>query len=218
MGAPSYGWIAANLAIWLIGAILVPIYETDSQAQVDFIKRETGLKLLLCNEQLNDLNGLKEAGKSILSSELANISNHVEPKTPAAVIFTSGTTGNPKGVTLTHANFIGAVRGVINEPPPHGLLHNIGTPESRYLAFLPLSHVLALMVTHTVLSSRGQLSFCPDIANLISALQAFRPTFLVAVPRVFRFDTVAAKENLLKKIRPIIKVSDENLKSGYYKF
>jgi long-chain acyl-CoA synthetase len=182
--APSYEWLLLNLAIWLAGAVLVPIYETDSPIRINFIRSVTESKFLFDDEQLGCLHELRRVGKSIPVSRLETVSKNLTSQSLAVILFTSGTTGEPRGVKLTHKNLIASINSMGEEPPPYGLRYNMGMPESKSVVFLPLSHVLALTVTHAALASRGQLAFCPKIKDLIPSFQAFRPTYLVAAPRV----------------------------------
>ena len=97
----------------------------------------------------------------------------------ATIIYTSGTTGNPKGVALTHANFVATSEGARQV-----LGDVIDSPETRLLLFLPVAHVLARLVMYVILSGQGVLGFSPNIKNLLPDIKAFKPSVLLVVPRV----------------------------------
>lgn len=194
--APRYEWIVADLAIALVGAVSVPIYEGSSKSQVKHITDDACLTILLDDEALDHLKEFWKRGEVIKDSEIKKLAKNVRPEQLASILYTSGTTSiRPRGVELTHANFVGAVTGILNEPAPHGLLSHLGTPNSRMLQFLPLSHVLSRMVTHTVLGSDASIGFCPNMDDLIPSFQSYSPTTTTVVPRVLEKVLSKAKSN-----------------------
>ena len=108
----------------------------------------------------------------------------------ATIIYTSGTTGNPKGVALTHANFVATSEGARQV-----LGDVIDSPETRLLLFLPVAHVLARLVMYVILSGQGVLGFSPNIKNLLPDIKAFKPSVLLVVPRVLEKVYNAASSN-----------------------
>ena len=107
----------------------------------------------------------------------------------ATLIYTSGTTGRPKGCMLTHANFLAEAGGAVED------LHEMFGEGSRTLLFLPLAHVFARVIQVGCVLARAQLGHSSDIANLLPDLQSFRPTFILAVPRVFEKIYTGASQN-----------------------
>jgi long-chain acyl-CoA synthetase len=180
-----YEWVVVDLALALVGAVSVPIYETSSKRQINYICDETGLKMIFDEKELDGLAELWEDGESVRLAELAKRAGRVRPKQTASIVYTSGTTSAPKGVELTHANFIGTIQGLTREAFPEGPAHYIGTEDARMLQFLPLSHVLARLVTHGIIGdTRAGIGFEPDMGRIVESFQSFRPTNIIAVPRV----------------------------------
>jgi long-chain acyl-CoA synthetase len=196
MGRTSERWTRVDYALWSIGAAGVPIYETSSAAQAEWIVRDSGmvgavaesaahaavLRASLGAEPLVMDDGALEAlvarGASVPDGVLAARRAAVRGDDLATVIYTSGTTGRPKGVELTHLNFTTAARNTSEA------LSFICYPGSRTLLFLPLAHVFARVINVIALFSHAVLGYSPDTKNLVADLAAFRPTFLLVVPRV----------------------------------
>lgn len=198
--ATSYEWMLLDLALLSIGAISVPIYESDSAAQIAHILSDASIvRVFTQNGQQAALvqsvthnSGLAvhsfesgallevaAAAKGISDHELDMRRRGVHTDDIATIIYTSGTTGLPKGVVLTHRNFVGtayATRQVLADI--------IDSPSTRLLLFLPVAHVLARFVMHLVISGRGVIGFSPDIKNLLPDIAAFKPSVLLVVPRV----------------------------------
>ncbi|MPZ62942.1 MAG: AMP-binding protein [Propionibacteriales bacterium] len=203
MSATRYEWTLLDYAIWWVGATTVPIYETSSAEQVRWILSdsaavaciaETTSHLSRIEEVRGDLVGLKHlwcieggaveeltaAGEPIGDDELEGRRSAVGPRTPATLIYTSGTTGRPKGCVLTHGNFMFEVSVAVAH-----LDELFENDEASTLLFLPLAHVFARVIQVGCVRTRVRLGHASDMAALVDALGAFRPTFILAVPRVF---------------------------------
>ena len=196
----SYEWLLLDLALLSIGAITVPIYESDSAAQIEHILTDAHVtRVFTATTQQAELVGSVAPGHTVAIDSfdrgaqrmiaraatgitIENVEQRratISSSDIATIIYTSGTTGNPKGVALTHANFIATAQGarqVLGEV--------IDSPETRLLLFLPVAHVLARLVMHVILSGQGVLGFSPNIKNLLPDIQTFKPSVLLVVPRV----------------------------------
>ena len=182
MGKPRYEWVVTDLALALIGIISVPIYETNSMSQVNFIKENTLLSDIIYDEELKNIITAANKNKNYDYHSIIMMANQVEPDTLLTISYTSGTSNLIRGVELTHRNLISTIDGICNEPMPYGLIFELGTTESSLLQFLPLSHILSRSVTHMIINSRARVAFCPEIKELFEYLNSFHPTFLVSVP------------------------------------
>ncbi|HEY0890288.1 MAG TPA: AMP-dependent synthetase/ligase [Nocardioides sp.] len=208
-----YEWTLLDYAIWFAGAVTVPIYETSSAEQVGWILKDSGAKAVMAegrdhvsrvNEargELGDLNHvwsfedngvevLTSLGADIADAEIEKRRTAASPDDAATLIYTSGTTGRPKGCIITHGNFMTELGVAVHE------LDRLFQSEGRStLLFLPLAHVFARIIQIGCVKSRTRLGHSPDIKNLLDDLQAFRPTFILAVPRVFEkvFNTASQK-------------------------
>ncbi|MCD4557163.1 AMP-dependent synthetase/ligase [Schaalia sp. lx-100] len=196
----SYEWALFDLAALSCGAITVPIYETDSATQIAHILQDADVTMVVtATSQQADLvesvrtpklrqilsldrgaeREIATAAKSIAPLEVEERSHRVGLHDVATIIYTSGTTNRPKGVVLTHGNFIESF------VQAHDFLPMlINEPKSRTLLFLPVAHVLARFVMYAVLTGQGRIAFSPDTRNLLSDISTFKPTMLLVVPRV----------------------------------
>jgi long-chain acyl-CoA synthetase len=204
MSKTRYEWTLIDFAIWAAGGITVPIYETSSAEQAHWILTDSGAKVAVVETaahaetiesvrgRLSDLEHvyqiegdkpaveqLTELGKDLADDEIHGRRRAVKANDTATIVYTSGTTGRPKGVVLTHRNLLAEVRADIKAFPK---LMEAG---NSLLLFLPLAHILARAIALTAFTSRVTLGHTPDIKNLVGDLGTFRPTFVVAVPRVF---------------------------------
>lgn len=202
MSHTRYEWTLLDVAGWSAGLTVVPIYETSSVDQIAHILEDAAIKLVITETMV--MAQLVQAARdrvseglrifSLDNSALMRIIEHgldvpddevdrrVEELTihdAATIVYTSGTTGPPKGVVLTHGNFVTLARN------GHEWMPEIAKPRhSRLLLFLPLAHVYARFLQVFQLTGGGILGHTPNTRNLLADLESFRPTYLLAVPRV----------------------------------
>jgi long-chain acyl-CoA synthetase len=207
MSHTRYEWTLIDYAIWTAGAITVPVYETSSGEQAEWILSDSGARACFVEtagfEQVIDgfrervpavehvwritpgsetsLAGLIEAGASVGDDVLAERAAAATASDLATIIYTSGTTGRPKGCELTHQNLLAAVRNAFLGP----LTVVTEMEDTGTLLFLPLAHVFARVIQVGCIEAGIALGHCGDIKALLPALGSFRPTFILAVPRVF---------------------------------
>ena len=227
MSRTRYEWTVADYAIWSAGASTVPIYETSSAEQVEWILADSGARALIVERPahlqtaagslaaaphvtrvwqiespesqagqggagaglavpghpvpVEPLTALAAAGVGIGDDEVHQRRQSRRAADLATIIYTSGTTGRPKGCELTHDNLLADVRNVM-----HGWLPAIfETPGASTLLFLPLAHSFARIIQVGCVESGVVLGHTPSVATLLPDLASFRPTFILAVPRVF---------------------------------
>jgi long-chain acyl-CoA synthetase len=215
MSRTRYEWTALDFAIWTAGAVCVPVYETSSAEQVEWIVSNSGAKAIFVESAAHEeivtglrdrlttvehvwrieepaggpaeaegkapgLEALRAEGTAVTDETVAERATAAGADDLATVIYTSGTTGRPKGCELTHRNLLAEVRNASASAP-----EIFGARGRSTLLFLPLAHVLARVIEVGCLDSGIVLGHSPDVANLLPDLGSFRPTFLLAVPRVF---------------------------------
>ncbi|WP_199423881.1 AMP-dependent synthetase/ligase [Actinotalea solisilvae] len=203
MSRTRYEWTLLDFAVWAAGAVPVPVYETSSAEQIRWILSDADVRLAVvettahaaATESVRDglprlgdvlvideggLETLRAEGEHVLDEEVERRSAVAGTADLATIIYTSGTTGNPKGVELTHGNFVAlALEGVA------GLADVVAKPTSRTLLFMPLAHVFARYIQVMCIPSGAVMGHTPDTKNLLADLRTFRPTFILSVPRVF---------------------------------
>jgi long-chain acyl-CoA synthetase len=208
-----YEWTLFDYAIWFAGAVGVPVYETSSAEQVGWVLRDSGARAAVVDGQAHltriaevraDLADLLQVwsidddavdiltrlGADISDAELESRRTSATPLDLATVIYTSGTTGRPKGCMLTHGNFLSELAGAVEE------LDELFTDdEASTLLFLPLAHVFARVIQVGAVRMRVRLGHSSDVKNLARDLRQFRPTFVLAVPRVFEKVFNTASQN-----------------------
>ena len=202
MARTRYEWTILDFATWYAGAVVVPIYDTSSAEQIDWILNDShSVGIIVETPALRDLVQtvlpshtrhvwtmtddvlaiLREAGKHIGDDEIDRRRNAVTPSSLATLIYTSGTTGKPKGVQLTHANFLSETGNVAQ-----GASELFLKPGGSTLLFLPVAHVFGRMVQIGAIASGLHLAHCSDpVTRLPMDLASFKPTFVLAVPRIF---------------------------------
>ncbi len=202
MARTRYEWTILDFATWFAGAVVVPIYDTSSAEQIDWILNDShSVAIVVETPALADLVKtvmpshtrhlwtmtddvlavLREAGKHIGDDEIDRRRNAVTPASLATLIYTSGTTGKPKGVQLTHANFLSECGNVVQ-----GASELFLKPGGSTLLFLPVAHVFGRMVQIGSISAGLHMAHCSDpVGRLPMDLASLKPTFVLAVPRIF---------------------------------
>ena len=207
-----YEWALFDFAIMTAGAMTVPIYPSSSARQLEWIVADSALTMLVVETAKNQsvaesvvdgavllaIDGddgaaarLTEAGAAISDAELAERTVGQRLDDVASVVYTSGTTGNPKGVELTQRNLVEHALNAAAYPD----LHEVTKPGNRLLLFLPLAHVLARHLEILSLASGMTIGFAPSPATLPSDLKTFKPHWMIAVPRVLEafYNTAEAR-------------------------
>jgi long-chain acyl-CoA synthetase len=203
MSRTRYEWTLVDYAIWYAGAISVPVYETSSAEQIQWMLSDSGAVATFLESEKNKgtfdqvavdipsvtrvwvfddgaIDSLKEDGRNVSDETLEERRRTVNPDTIATIIYTSGTTGRPKGCMLTHKNFMFEVDNVVQ-----GMKEVFLAPGSSTLLFLPIAHVFGRAIQLGCLRAGVRLGHAADIKDLLPSLASFQPTFLLAVPRVF---------------------------------
>ncbi|MCI6584344.1 MAG: long-chain fatty acid--CoA ligase [Mobiluncus porci] len=209
MAGTSYDWVLVDYAGQSAGLTVVPIYETDAASQVDWILEDTGSRLVITDTATQQrlvestgrqvdlgvfamedgaLDQIRLLGAGVSKQEVKDRLANVNLDSLLSVVYTSGTTGKPKGVELTQRNFC-YMALMIGDALPEV----IDNKRTRLLLLLPLAHVFARFASFTVLSGRGMLACIPNVKNLLSDLQTFKPTAMTVVPRVLEKIYTAAQ-------------------------
>ncbi|MFY1814012.1 AMP-dependent synthetase/ligase [Bifidobacterium bifidum] len=202
--ATRFEWGVLDFALAAIGAVNVPVYDTDSAAQAERIINDSGVKLAVTDnrerydrlDSINDrcpglqrilmmdgnaLGALEGLGVSVSDEELEARIADTHADDLATIVYTSGSTGAPKGVELTHRNFLSVIRAGY-ECLGEVLCDN----HPRLLLFLPLAHCFARYIQYcSIGSDDGVVGYLPDTKSLLPDLRSFKPTYLLGVPRVF---------------------------------
>ena len=202
MARTRYEWTILDFAIWYAGAVVVPIYDTSSAEQIDWILNDSStVGIIVETPELRELvktvqpshtkhvwvmtedvlAALRNAGAQVSDDEIERRRAALVPDTLATLIYTSGTTGKPKGVSLTHGNFLAECGNVVQ-----GASDLFLKPGGSTLLFLPVAHVFGRMVQIGAINSGLHLAHCSDpLGRLPIDLASFKPTFVLAVPRIF---------------------------------
>ncbi|MGJ7904893.1 AMP-dependent synthetase/ligase [Actinopolyspora sp. H202] len=209
MSRTRYEWTLFDFAIWSAGCVTVPIYETSSADQIEWILGDSEARALIVETpehraEVNTIIGnvttvehvwqidgpvdeerstavaeLTSSGAELADERVHERRRAVGAEDTATLIYTSGTTGRPKGCVLTHRNMLAEVRGDLDAFP------QLMRPGNSMLMFLPMAHVLARAISVSCVYARLTLGHTSDVKDLVNDLGSFRPTFVLAVPRVF---------------------------------
>ena len=199
----TYEWTLVDFALFYAGAVMVPIYETSSPSQIQWILEDSGAIAVVVespehfarlDEVRGDLPLLREVwqlhlgaidtltaqGASVSDAEIERLRNIAVGSDIATLIYTSGSTGRPKGCVLTHSNFVELSRNSAK-----ALDAVVQTPGASTLLFITTAHVFARFISILNIHAGVRTGHQPDTRQLLPALGSFKPTFLLAVPRVF---------------------------------
>jgi long-chain acyl-CoA synthetase len=200
-----FEWLLFDYAVWAAGGVSVPVYETSSAEQVEWILGDSGAvvavvetddhaktiaQVQLSLPELRDVwvidsggvDELVSAGQDVPAAKVMERRHGVTCDSLATIIYTSGTTGRPKGCVITHANLLAEVRNCCTA---HGVPELIFNEHARTLQFLPLAHILARSIQLSAVHNRVHLAHTSDMKTLAAQLVEFRPTVVLSVPRVF---------------------------------
>ncbi|MEV0281057.1 AMP-dependent synthetase/ligase [Streptomyces sp. NPDC050610] len=203
MSRTRYEWTLLDFAVWSAGAVTVPVYETSSPEQILWILGDSGAVACLVESpaheaavesvrdrlpELKDIwqierdaiGRLRDAGEGLTDAAVDERSALAVADSPATIVYTSGTTGRPKGCVLTHRSFFAEVGNVVERLKPL-----FTTGESAVLLFLPIAHVFGRLVQLAAVMAPIKLGHVSDIKHLTDELATFRPTLVLGVPRVF---------------------------------
>ena len=197
-----YEWTLVDFAAWFAGAVLVPIYETSAPSQVQYILSDSGATALIVETpdhfarfdevrselpdvnqvwqlSLGDLDKLSASGTEISDDEIERRRKIAQGSDLATLIYTSGSTGRPKGCILTHSNFVELCRnaGVA--------MKEVVAPGASTLLFITTAHIFARFIAILAVTTGAKVGHQADTSKLLPSLGSFKPTFLLAVPRVF---------------------------------
>lgn len=213
MSRTRYEWTLLDFAIWTAGGVTVPVYETSSPEQIQWILSDSGAVACVVETAehaaavesvrsrvpllgqvwridggsdaeeegpLGAVAALTAAGAEVSDATLEKHRTAAGADSPATLVYTSGTTGRPKGCVITHGGFLAECGNAVEQLRP---LFRPG--ESSLLLFLPLAHVFGRLVEIAAMVAPMKLGHVPDVKNLTDDLAGFRPTLLLGVPRVF---------------------------------
>ena len=211
MSGTRYEWTVVDFAIWFAGGVPVPIYETSSASQIEWILHDSGARRIFAEDEAKaglvrqvldssgllggtvlpvvrmdhdgaapNLASLAAAGTGVGDAELERHRTAAGLADVASLVYTSGTTGRPKGCEITHGNFALVAKNIVLFLP-----EILRQPRTRTLMFLPLAHVLARAVQVICLSAGTTVGHSASARELLEDLASFKPTFLLVVPRIF---------------------------------
>ena len=197
-----YEWTLVDFALWFAGAVMVPIYETSSPSQVQWNVTDSGATAMIVETadhfarfdeirgdlpeittvwqvDLGDLGKLAASGASVTDEEIERRRNLARGSDMATLIYTSGSTGRPKGVVLTHSNFVETTRNAAVA------MSDVVQPGASTLLFITTAHIFARFISVLCIHAGVKVGHQPDTKLLVPSMGSFKPTFLLAVPRVF---------------------------------
>ncbi|MCX5850457.1 MAG: long-chain fatty acid--CoA ligase [Deltaproteobacteria bacterium] len=224
----SVDWAVGHFATVGLGAFYVPMYEAELTHVWEYIIKDSGTKVLFVSkpeiyEKIKDFPSriptlekiylIQGEGKNTMSELERNGENkpvkaiYPKPEEVAVLIYTSGTTGNPKGVLLMHGNWTS------NHHARMKVFTDL-TTDDRTLSLLPWAHAFGLGELHTFTAVGASMGFMENVTTVVSDMAAVRPTFLLAVPRVFNkvYDTIITKVNEAGGIKK--KLFDAGVEAG----
>ena len=197
-----YEWTILDFGIWFAGGVVVPVYETSAAEQIQWILEDSGAVAIVVEtpthaalvetvrtKELKNIWTITEgaiatltsAGSGIADDQVEARRNALTPDDLATLIYTSGTTGKPKGVILTHGNFLSECGNVVE-----GAADLFLRKDGSTLLFLPLAHVFGRMIEVGAVRAGLHLAHCSDpVGKLTADLQSFKPNFVLSVPRIF---------------------------------
>ncbi|GAB3127853.1 long-chain fatty acid--CoA ligase [Tsukamurella serpentis] len=211
-----YEWPLIDFAIWAVGAVTVPVYETSSSGQIDWILQDSEAVLLVIEgskqaaevAELTDLHAvtrvlridpadgeqgavavLTAEGETVTEDQVHAARAEVSAQDLATLIYTSGTTGRPKGCELTHSNLMSEAESILHSPFGEAIRGG------STVMFLPLAHVLARAVNLACFKGGTLVGHFNDTQNLVPQFSVFRPTIILSVPRVFEKVFASAQQN-----------------------
>jgi long-chain acyl-CoA synthetase len=199
----TYDWTLVDFALFYAGAVMVPVYETSSPSQISWILTDSGAVACMTESadhsarldeiradvplvrttwemQRGDLDKLVAAGKDVTDEEIERRRNIANGADIATLIYTSGSTGRPKGCVLTHSNFVELTRNSAK-----ALAEVVAKPGASTLLFITTAHIFARFISVLNIHAGVKTGHQPDTKHLLPALGSFKPTYLLAVPRVF---------------------------------
>ncbi|MBC7518293.1 MAG: long-chain fatty acid--CoA ligase [Microbacteriaceae bacterium] len=197
-----YEWTLIDFAAWFAGALLVPIYETSAPSQVQWNLSDSGAVAMIIETaehfarfdevradlplirqvwqiDLNDLTKLVSRGAEVSDEEIERRRSLASGRDISTLIYTAGTTGRPKGCILTHSNFVELCRNAQQAIP------EVVSPGASTLLFITTAHIFARFISVLCIHGGVKVGHQPDAKNLLTAMASFKPSFLLAVPRVF---------------------------------
>jgi long-chain acyl-CoA synthetase len=197
-----YEWTLVDFAMWFAGASLVPIYETSASSQMQWILEDSEAVALIVEtpdhlkrfEEIRsdapyvqsvwqidagDLEALVISGTGVSDEEVEERRSSLHGSDLATLIYTSGSTGKPKGCVLTHSNFLELSRNA------HAAVPEVVNPQASTLLFITTAHIFARFISILAIEGGVKVGHQGDTTQLLPAMQSFKPSFLLAVPRVF---------------------------------
>lgn len=203
MSATRYEWTVTDFAVLFAGAVVVPIYETNSKHQAQFVLKDSGsvaafaesarhrallaeaaaaegiaFKGLWRFTPANDMDALKQAGRDVPDAELDRRRQLAGPDDVASLVYTSGTVTDPRGAIITHGNLAHLCQQI------QALLHEVLNEKASTVLLLPLAHILARFIQLALFASGTRTSHVRDASRIAAVLGQNQPTVLVVVPRV----------------------------------
>lgn len=205
MSPTRYEWTLVDLAIMYAGAVTVPIYETSSPSQIAWILKDAAVEAAIVEKDeharavntaikrdalpelrglwvmengLDDLRARADEGPDADEMERRRTMANLDDV--ATIVYTSGTTGRPKGCMITHGNLAGLSLNIL-----HSEMSAVLARDSTTILFIPLAHIFARFISFQTLAAGSKVGHTPDVKELVPDLKSFQPDFLLAVPRVF---------------------------------